>query len=362
LLEQVGVLVNMLMELVGLESWTGYNTIISILVITTIHDICKDGVSNKQKLFSKVVSGGKIWLWILSFLFFTPGSDLKHPSFALLALAFQFGVIAIEVLFAEFNDYSHSPKANVVDKVADAIKKILELESIVLLLVAVFGYPSFTSADVVTQYYCLVPVVPLYMIYNAQVKPHCDTGDSVDAAAAANGEVVKETDPEPAADLSSDESVKEKVAKIEESVNDGDGSSVENINEEKVEAMIKRIQNCITGVYTAVGSRVLTIISPVCNLVAKLVNMISSLPWSCITMTITSNLSLILLTTAWLTITSNILSYCIPVITILLPLIISKISAADCYRPYISELSSLALSGVQFCLISGVTISLGAEE
>ena len=40
-LEQVGVLVNMLMELVGLESWTGYNTIISILVITTIHDICK---------------------------------------------------------------------------------------------------------------------------------------------------------------------------------------------------------------------------------------------------------------------------------------------------------------------------------
>ena len=40
-LEHLAVLVNMLMELVGLESWTGYNTIISILVITTIHDISK---------------------------------------------------------------------------------------------------------------------------------------------------------------------------------------------------------------------------------------------------------------------------------------------------------------------------------
>ena len=298
-------------------------------------------------------------LWLFSFLSFSPASA-KYPGLAQLCLAVQFAIMTLDIIFAEFNGYSHTPKANVMDAVVGPMKQCLQLESAMVLLVSVFGYPGFSDQDDVSQYYCLVPLVPVYMIYNSQIRPNCNTAqDHVDSVAATtNGEAVKETAAEePAAEPASEESVKEKVAKIEEA---NDGSSVEDV--EKVDALIKRLQKVVTGVYSSVGSKVLTIISPVCNLVSKLTSMVSSLPWSCITLTITTNLSSILLAAAWFSLTNNSLCYIIPAITILMPLILNKISAIpDNYKPYIREVSGLALSTVQYCLITGVTLSIGEE-
>merc|ERR1719336_2996575 len=102
-------------------------------------------------------------------------------------------------------------------------------------------------------------------------------------------ETVLEQDikPKENAENVSDEVVPEAAAET------ADGSTVETIAdaEPKTEAMIKRLQTCVTGVI----SKILSLISPI----TKLISTITGLPWTCITMTLSDKLSYILLTMAW---------------------------------------------------------------
>ena len=93
-----------------------------------------------------------------------------------------------------------------------------------------------------------------------------------------------------------------------------------------------------------------------------LANFISNLPWSWMTLMASDNLSIILLTMAWFSLTSNILCYAIPVLRILVPMIMTKAERIpDSIKANVDEFNSLSLGVVQYCLIAGVTVVSESE-
>merc|ERR1719445_1802565 len=317
----------MVLEMMGVEQWTNLNTVISLLVIMGLFNAYVSA-KGKSKMFSQIISQAQLFLWMFGFLSFSADSAI-YPQVALLSLAFQFAGMCITVLFSEFNNYSTENKTNVMDGVAAGVKKCLELESFLMLIVAVFGFPSFTEQDYLAQYYCLVPMVAIMMTYHLQVRPNCDS-DSVDHV---NGDAVPVKETEVAA-----------PAPIPAPTADA---------EPKTEAMIKRLQTCVTGLI----SKIFSLISPITNLIAKIISTITGLPWTCITMTLSDKLSYILLTMAWLTLTSNTLAYTIPVFSLVIPFLLTHIKQVPSnLKPYIMQVNLLSLSVVQFCLISGVGV------
>merc|ERR1711923_336557 len=154
----------MVLEMLGVEQWSNLNTVISLLVMCGIvNTYVSTKGADKQQIFSALVSQTQMFLWMFGFLSFSPETAI-YPQLALISFAFQFGEKIVTVLFSEFNRYSTENKANVMDGVAEGIKKCLELESFLTLIVAVFGFPSFTESDNVAQYYCLVPLVAVLMM------------------------------------------------------------------------------------------------------------------------------------------------------------------------------------------------------
>merc|ERR1712154_420399 len=74
----------------------------------------------------------------------------------------------------------------------------------------------------------------------------------------------------------------------------GDGSSVETIEEQKTEALIARLKGCVGGLYTWLASKVLLVISPVCQLLARIISCVTSLPWSAISLFTLSKMTTVL--------------------------------------------------------------------
>ena len=238
-----------------------------------------------------------------------------------------------------------------------------------LIILAMFGYPTFSATDAVTQYYCLVPLVAVHLLYFTEVKPEI-AADAVDAphvngdavpvkevtevaAPVAKETVLEEAEAETPAEAAPEAAAEDKAA---------DGSAVENISEaEKTEALIKRLQGCVTGLV----AKLTGLLSPLTNLVTKVVSTIASLPWTSITLLVSSNLSHVLVMMAWLALTSNPLAYGLPVLSLGLPMLLSsrlgdKIPAS--LGPSLRNVNSLASAGLQYCLLTGVTLGLAADE
>ena len=237
-----------------------------------------------------------------------------------------------------------------------------------LIILAMFGYPTFSATDAVTQYYCLVPLVAVQLLYFTEVKPEI-AADAVDAPHV-NGDAVpvKEVT-EVAAPVAKETVLEEAEAETAEAAPEAaaedkaaDGSAVENISEaEKTEALIKRLQGCVTGLL----AKLTGLLSPVTNLVTKVVSTIASLPWTSITLLVSSNLSHVLVMMAWLALTSNPLAYGLPVLSLGLPMLLSsrlgdKIPAS--LGPSLRNVTSLASAGLQYCLLTGVNLGLDADE
>jgi len=135
------------------------------------------------------------------------------------------------------------------------------------------------------------------------------------------------------------------------------GSAVENISEaEKTEALIKRLQGCVTGLL----AKLTGLVSPVTNLITKVLSIICSLPWTSITLLVTSNLSHVLVMMAWLALTSNPLAYGLPVLSLGLPMLLSRLG--DKIPASLQTVNSLAIAVLQCCLLTGVTLGTGADE
>ena len=239
-----------------------------------------------------------------------------------------------------------------------------------LIILAMFGYPTFSSSDAVTQYYCLVPLVAVHLLYFTEVKPEvaADAEDAphVNGDAVPVKEVTEVT--EVAAPVAKETVLENGEAEAPAAVGEaapeaaaedkaGDGSAVENISEaEKTEALIKRLQGCVTGLL----AKLTGLVSPVTNLISKVLSTICSLPWTSITLLVTSNLSHVLVMMAWLALTSNPLAYGLPVLSLGLPLLFSRLG--DKIPASLQTVNSLAIAGLQCCLLTGVTLGTGADE
>ena len=82
-----------------------------------------------DRLTSQLVTHGRFWLWLLGFLSVTADSAL-YPRLVSVALAFQMGSFAIEILFKEFNNYSANTRANSLNGIGTGLGKILDFEVI----------------------------------------------------------------------------------------------------------------------------------------------------------------------------------------------------------------------------------------
>jgi len=334
-----------------------------VAVVTILAGIWHQHRGHLDRLTGQLVTQARFWLWLLGCLAVTADSAL-YPRLVSVALAFQMGSFSIEILFKEFNSYSANTRANALNGIGAGLGKILDLESMALMILAMFGYPTFSATDAVTQYYCLVPLVAVQLLYFTEVKPEVAV-DAVDAPHA-NGDAVpvKEVT-EVAAPITEETALEDgeteaPAAAPEVSIEDkaADGSAVENISEaEQTEALIKRLQGCVTGLC----AKLTGLLSPVTGLVTKVLSTILSLPWTSITLLVTSNLSHVLAMMAWLALTSNPLAYGLPVLSLGLPKLLSS-RLGDKIPASLRSVTSLASAGLQYSLLTGVTLGLGADE
>ena len=357
----------MVMEMLGLERLTPDQTILSLVAVSGsvyIYNQFSRQSRPKERMFCSLLTTVEAILLFCCILDVPALEKAVFPRAIMLGLALQLAKFCLNALFVGFSNYSLQRKPNQMDVFAAGIVKAIDMESSVALMVAAFGYPSFSGEDPVTAYLCLVPAIATHLVIQNQVLPHVAPEDQVDSP---NGEAVAVADPPPAEetvlekDLSGQEAAQETTqpeAVSEEVVPDaeaaGDGSSVETIEDKKTEAMIRRLQACVTGLYSWVGGKVLVIISPICQLVSKILSAITSLPWTCIslfTFTLASNL---LWTAAWYHLTSNPLALALPVSSLLVPPVLEKITVIPtAWRPYLAKINGLAFSLVQCLVITG---------
>ena len=66
-------------------------------------------------------------------------------------------------MFREYNRHMKLPATHFA-KFADQCIAFVDNESVLFLMIAAFGLPSFTEADTVTAYYCVVPLVAMVMV------------------------------------------------------------------------------------------------------------------------------------------------------------------------------------------------------
>merc|ERR1711976_523163 len=247
-LAQAGVV--LVMELLGLEDISSFNLIVSVVIgsfFLTDYLQTRGKANGCQKLFSRWSFQAQGLMLIYGFLNFS-ADNCVYPKLAQLALAIQIANMGLDALTKEYNNFAFAGQPMAIDGMMAGFKKIMELETVVCLLIAVFGLPTFSDKDDVTVYYSVIPFIALYLIYLGQVRSSAASEDSVDHA---NGDAttIKEAPAATPADETPPETPKEDAANTttEEAEADktADGSTVETIAEEKTEAMIKRLQGCV---------------------------------------------------------------------------------------------------------------------
>lgn len=360
----------MLMEMVGLESPSPDQTLLAVVAFSTVFTIYKQfsgKTGAKERMFGALMIHVEAWIFLFTFLSVPALEKAVFANVILLALALQLAKNSITYLFTGFYDMSLQRKQNEMDGFASGMKNALDLESCVALLIAAFGYPSFSGTDPTTAYLCLIPFIALHLVVQAEILPNVCAEDQPDSA---NGEAVAVAESLPAeetvledlkagegAEKVSDEVLPEAAAG-DTTAAAGDGSSVETIQEDKkTEALIARLKGCVGGLYCWVAGKVLFVISPVCQLLAKIISTITSLPWSCISLFTLSKMSTLLWAWTWYQLTSNNLALLLPVSSLLVPPALEKAVLPAAWRPLVSQLNLLTYNVVQCLVITG-----GAQE
>ena len=357
----------MLMELVGLESPSPDQTLLGALVFSTLFMIYKQfsgKAGAKERMLVALMVHVEGWIFLFTFLNVPALDKAVFGPVILLALAIQLAKNAITYLFTGFYDMSLVRKQNQMDGFAAGLKKALDLESCLALLIAAFGYPAFSGSDQTTAYLCLIPAIALHLVVQAEILPNVAAEDQPDSP---NGEAVAVVESQPAeetvledlkpqegAEKVSDEVLPEAGAEETTEAAGADGSSVETIQDQKTEALIARLKGCLGGLYCWLASKVLSIISPVWQLLAKIISTMTSLPWSAISLFTLSKMSTLLWAWTWYQLTSNPLALLLPVSSLVVPVALEKVTLLPAtWRPLFSHLNLLAYNLVQCLVITG---------
>jgi len=368
-----------------------------------------------QKSFSRINFTTIAIVWMVNFLSFPDYENAVFSKVGLMSIGIQLGDLALKCLFLEHNSHSSQHKENEMDGTAEGIGSCFRMEVCAALIISAFGYPSFSEEDDITKYFCVIPFIAFQMIYFSSVRK-LECSDSTAPIVYTNGSavVVKEAPAEETileADLklqevhenvideiATEEEVNEEKAKEEELPKEEIIADIANIvdtkediaevaqetigeikdaGEEKVEeitdvtkeklggvkedttriieedALFKRIHAATCNFYCGAQTQASKVSLPVLNVISKIISTITSLPWIAILLFVFSNTSHLLWSFAWLHLTGNSLSYLLPVFTVLIPLMLTKLDKIPPKTKYFTgEMNNLATALVQYFLIT----------
>ena len=184
-----------ILELLGIETWTQNTSIISLLLAYHVFVLLTTKAGSGsfyQKVFSRINFNITSIIWLVSFLSFPVFENAVFAQVALLSIALQGAEGAVKILFLEYNNFASEPKENALNSIATGVLACLRMDIFAALIVSAFGYPSFTQEDDITQYFCLPPLIATQIIYFTSFRQ--TQAESAPTIAQANGTatVVKE--------------------------------------------------------------------------------------------------------------------------------------------------------------------------
>jgi len=355
----------MLMEMVGLEVPSSDQTLLGVVLLSTVLLVYKQAGGSKERMFVMLMVHVEAWIFLFTFLNVPALDKAVFANVILLALSLQLAKYSITCLFTGFYNGSLQRKENQMDGFASGMKNAVDLESCLALLIAAFGYPSFSGTDQTTAFLCLVPALALHLVVQAEILPNVCPEDQPDAP---NGEAVAVPESQPAeetvledlkpqegAEKVSDEVLPEAAAAEDTTA----APAAETIEEQKTEALIARLKGCVGGLYTWLAGKVLLVISPVCQLLARIISCVTSLPWSAISLFTLSKMTTLLWGWTWYHLTSNSLALLLPVSSLLIPPALEAVTVLPAtWKPVISQLNLLAYSIVECFVITGGAVAV----
>merc|ERR1719228_1124237 len=97
----------LLLEVIGVETWTHNTTIICLLVLlhlAVLYAVTRSTTNTLQKLFSRLTFISVSYLWLLTFLSFPVFENAIYSQVGLLSIAFQAAILGIKCVIGEHND------------------------------------------------------------------------------------------------------------------------------------------------------------------------------------------------------------------------------------------------------------------
>jgi hypothetical protein len=342
-----------------------------------------------QQCFSRVMFFLTGVFWILSFLNFPILENALFPQVALLAVGLQVGILTIDFLLLEYNDFSSKVRENTMNGLIKGVLVCIRMEVFAALTVATFGYPKLTKEDGIHQYFCLAPILAMQMIYFSSVKQKLISED-IDKQPYTNGativvqenpkeETILEAESKGIADEVSEDAIENNeqetkengsllengvASKIADVVNiastvaveatektDTVGNEIAGENPNTSEEVVKPSIGSLKRFAECISENAVKIISPIIKTVSKASIMIKSLPWYSTFFNSLIWSSHMIYSYAWFHLTGNMIAYMLPIFTLIIPCL-PKIPIHMKHLMY--EAANAGAAAVQFQLITSI--------
>ena len=161
----------MLAELLGIEEQPSNLTFVSyllagMLVFSVYSENKKHSQGSVHALLSRVMHIANGILFFLSVVYMPDFDDtVVLPRLITIALACTAASDVIHTMFREFYRYLAQEESQ-LRKFSNNLIDFINYEGVMFIILAAFGYPTFTEADDVTKYYCFIPLAAIVMTAN----------------------------------------------------------------------------------------------------------------------------------------------------------------------------------------------------
>jgi len=341
------------------------------LVLGVYMDNKKYSQGSIQALISRGMNITTGVLTLLSVLYMPDFEDsVVLPKLITMAIICSAAGSAIRGMFREYYSYLKQEESK-LRSFADGIIAFMETESVLFILMAAFGYPTFTQADDLTKYYCTIPFAAMLLIASKWERAEVPVSstpltngsavavkeeektvvEEVAATLAEPAAIEKAEDKEADANAEPDEKEESAAAPSEDLSDAGEASeAVTNgqVVDEKKDAAEEpsKVIARVAALAAAIQGKVCFVVSPVLACAYSLLACTSrplaaayNLPWALICFFLVTNISFILEGVAWLHLTQNNLALALPVLSALVPPFLARYG--DCITATCSYTSAM---------------------
>ncbi len=158
----------MLAEALGIEEQPSNLTLVTYLlagamVFSVYSENKKHSQGSVNALLSRVMNFANGILFFLSVVYMPDFEDtVVLPRLITMALVCTAAADVIRAMFREF--YRHlAQEESQLRKFSNGMVDFLNYEGVMFVILAAFGYPSFTEADDITKYYFIIPIAAVVM-------------------------------------------------------------------------------------------------------------------------------------------------------------------------------------------------------